>query len=88
MRRKFWAVEARKKQTGEKPNQRASLALSFFGIGLVCWSLGGGPVRAQEKPAVRKAVAVDIHCHISTPEAEPLVRGLLTPESVAMPCGC
>jgi len=80
MWRKFWAVEDRQKRTGEKPNQRASLALSFFGIGLVCWSLGGGPVRAQEKPAVKKAVAVDIHCHISTPETEPLVRDLLTPE--------
>ena len=37
-------------------------------------------MRAQEKPAVKKAVAVDIHCHISTPEAEPLVRDLFTPE--------
>jgi aminocarboxymuconate-semialdehyde decarboxylase len=79
MRRKFRVVEARQKRAGAKP-KRASLALSFFGIGLVCCSLGAGPVRAQEKPVVKKAITVDIHCHISTPETEPLVRDLLTPE--------
>ena len=80
MDRQCWATKERERRTGEKPNQRIGLTLSFFGIGLVCWSLGAEPVRAQEKPAAKKAVAVDIHCHISTPEAEPLVKGLLTPE--------
>ena len=79
MRKKFWTTEDREKRTKGKP-KRVSPALSLFGIGLVCWGLGAGPAQAQEKPRVKKAIAVDIHCHISTPEAEPLVRDLLTPD--------
>ncbi|MBI3795480.1 MAG: amidohydrolase family protein, partial [Deltaproteobacteria bacterium] len=66
-------------QTRGKP-QPVIPIWSLVSIGLVWWSLGAGPVRAQEKPAGKKAVTVDIHCHISTPEVEPLVKGLLTPE--------
>jgi aminocarboxymuconate-semialdehyde decarboxylase len=80
MNSKFRATRDRKPRTGVKPCQRISLALSFFGIGLACWGLGAEPVQAQEKPGIKKAVTVDIHCHISTPEVEPLVRDLLTPE--------
>jgi len=77
--RKFWAAEDGEKRTGGKP-KRVRPALFLFSMGLVCWVLDAGPVQAQEKPAVKKAIAVDIHCHISTPEVEPLVRELLTPE--------
>ena len=77
--RRVWAMEAREKRTGRKSKQ-ASSVLFLIGITLVWWCLEAGPVRAQEKPAVKKAIAVDIHCHISTPEVEPLVRDLLTPE--------
>ena len=49
-------------------------------MGLVWWNLRAGPLWAQEKSAGKKAIAVDIHCHISTPAVEPLVKDLLTPE--------
>jgi len=79
MRKKFWTTKDQEERTGGK-RKRVSPALFLFGIGLVCWGLGAGLGQAQEQPGVKKAIAVDIHCHISTPEAEPLVRDLLTPD--------
>jgi aminocarboxymuconate-semialdehyde decarboxylase len=38
------------------------------------------PAWAQQSPAPKKVVTVDIHCHIATPEVEPLVKNLFTPE--------
>ena len=74
------ATEGRKMWEGEAPHQRPGLILFFLGMGLLCRSLAAEPVAAQEKPGIKKTVTVDIHCHISTPEVEPLVRDLLTPE--------
>lgn len=78
MNSKSWATEDPKKRAGEKPHQEVGLALSFFGIGLMWWSLRAGSACAQEQPALKKAVTVAIHCYISTPEVEPLVKDLLT----------
>jgi aminocarboxymuconate-semialdehyde decarboxylase len=75
----FWVTGDGKHRTKKTPHQRRGPVLSFFCIGLVYWSLGVGPARAQEKPALQKAFTVDIHCHIATPAAEPLVKDLFTP---------
>lgn len=44
------------------------------------WGLGPGGGQRPKKARGRKALTVDIHCHISTPECEPLVRDLFSPE--------
>ena len=76
---KGYTLAAWKQQTrGKLP--RVSMTWFLVSVGLVWWSLGTGPVQAQEEPVVKKAVTVDIHCHISTPAVEPLVKDLVTPE--------
>jgi aminocarboxymuconate-semialdehyde decarboxylase len=80
MNDEFWAAGNDKKETKEKLRQQLRFVLFLFLIGLWCWSLGTRVGQAQEKPVVKKALTVDIHCHIVTPEAEPLVRDLLTPD--------
>src|SRR5215475_12776750 len=76
---KFCTTENREQQTRGKLRWVRSICL-LVSIGLLWWNLGAGPVQAQEQGAVTKAKAVDIHCHISTPAVEPLVKDLVTPE--------
>jgi aminocarboxymuconate-semialdehyde decarboxylase len=76
---KFCTTENREQRTRGKRQWVRSICL-LVSIGLLWWNLGARPVQAQEKSTVKKAVAVDIHCHISTPEVEPLVKDLVTPE--------
>src|SRR5262245_1233248 len=75
----FCGIANCEQQMRGKPQWGRAIWL-LVSIGLVWWSLGIGLVRAQEKSAGKKAIAVDIHCHISTPAVEPLVKDLVTPE--------
>jgi len=76
---KFYTPAAWGQRTRESL-QPLSTTWLLVSVGLLGWSLAAGPVQAQEKPAVKKAVTVDIHCHISTPAVEPLVKDLISPD--------
>ncbi len=80
MKRQFWAMAGLEQWTKGQFHQRVGLTSFLLGLGLACWLLATAQAWAQEKPASKKTVTVDIHCHIVTPEAEPLVKDLLTPE--------
>ncbi len=41
---------------------------------------GSSEGRKPRKMRGRKALTIDLHCHIFTPECEPLVRGIFSPE--------
>lgn len=75
----FWVTGDCRRRTKKVFRQRLALGVSFFCLGLGWGNLNAGPARAQEKPALQQAVTIDIHCHIATPEAEPLVKDLFTP---------
>ena len=47
-----------------------------------CAALGAEPVRRRRprKRSGRSPLTVDIHCHIATPECQPLVRDIFTPD--------
>src|SRR4029453_8319960 len=47
-----------------------------------CAAFGAEPVSRQRprKRSGRSPLTVDIHCHIATPECQPLVRDIFTPD--------
>lgn len=78
MKRRFWATVGPKQGTEKRSPYLIILTLFSFVL------LGGCFLAtlawAQEKSATQKTLTVDIHCHIATPEVEPLVKDLFTPE--------
>jgi aminocarboxymuconate-semialdehyde decarboxylase len=80
MKGKCWATRDGVRRTRRVLRQRIRLILVLLCLGLACGLPAPGPARAQEPSAPQKAVAIDIHCHIVTPEAELLVKDLFTPE--------